>query len=55
VTDAGYVLGGYALTAAALGGYVARTLWRARTLGRSPERRPPATPSDTGPAAPDGP
>jgi len=42
VTDAGYVIAGYAVTAAALVGYVVRLGMRARAAARHlpPEERP---------------
>lgn len=42
VTDAGYVLGGYTLTAVVLGGYVVRLRARVRSLSSLPEDHQPA-------------
>ena len=41
MTDAGYILAGYAVTAVVLAGYTLRLLARARALGRAlpPEER----------------
>ena len=41
MTDAGYVIAGYALVFGAIGVYIARVLWRGRTLSREvpPENR----------------
>lgn len=45
MTDAGYVLGGWALTATALAGYLARLWARSRRVRRllPPEELPPWT------------
>ncbi|MGI9033613.1 MAG: hypothetical protein ACR2HY_08030 [Acidimicrobiales bacterium] len=42
MTDAGYVLGGYTLTAVVLGGYVVRLRARVRSLSSLPEDHQPA-------------
>ena len=41
MTDAGYIIAGYALVLGAIGAYIARVLWRGRVLSREvpPEKR----------------
>lgn len=46
MTDAAYVFGGWALTAAVLGGYTARVVVRSRRLRRLAEAGPAAEPTE---------